>query len=180
MTVVGDTIPYLADSVIQLEEMGLNFSANIVFEDFRGDEENKKHLLQVYEDQLARLVEYYLQRPELSPFSPMLTSVPEYLGLPETHRKAVDENDCVRFCGAGHEMVTVDTDGQEYPCHRFLPWVCNRPAPNLPINTQKSWRPESCEACKLLPSCPTCAGYNWEENQDANKNKRQILFIKEG
>lgn len=24
-----------------------------------------------------------------------------------------------RFCGAGHEMVVVDTNGQRYPCHRL-------------------------------------------------------------
>jgi radical SAM protein with 4Fe4S-binding SPASM domain len=43
------------------------------------------------------------------------------------------------FCGAGHEMVTVDVDGEVYPCHRFLPWVTGKPAPKGQTNFQSQY-----------------------------------------
>jgi radical SAM protein with 4Fe4S-binding SPASM domain len=166
MTFIGDTIPYIADSIIQFEEMGINFTANIAFEDFWGSPERKKELLEIYEEQLSRLVDYYEANPELHPVSPMLTSLPEYLALPSFTDSMNRYNDCTRFCGAGHEMVAVDVDGNTYPCHRFLPWVSGCAPPEHPINLQTSWQPDKCANCKLIHSCPTCAGFNWEKNND--------------
>ncbi|MGD2090598.1 MAG: radical SAM protein [Candidatus Aminicenantes bacterium] len=164
MTIWGDTIPYIADSVIELEEMGLNFTANISFENFWGNPGNKKQLLNIYEEQLSRLVEYYKENSTLYPVYPMLGLFPSYLGIPGFSK--YEKKDCVRFCGAGHEMVAVDIDGARYPCHRFLNWVTGKSAPNGPINRQTTWKPDECSKCKIVLSCPTCAGFNWEENND--------------
>lgn len=164
MTICGDTIPYIADSVIELEEMGLNFTANISFENFWGNPRNKKRLLNIYEKQLSILVDYYVANPTSYPVYPLLSLFPSYLGIPGYSK--YNEKDCVRFCGAGHEMVVVDIDGTRYPCHRFMPWVTGKSAPNAPINRQKRWKPDECTNCKIIHSCPTCAGFNWEENND--------------
>jgi uncharacterized protein len=164
MTICAETIPYVSDSVIEMEEMGLNFTANIGYEDQWGDETNKEKLLEIYEGQLARLVDYYTERTDLEPVSFLLTSVPEYLGIPSYGESKPD--DVKRFCGAGHEMVVVDLDGSKYPCHRFLPWVTGKPAPKENANCQTAWKPETCAKCKLVPSCPICAGFNWEVNGD--------------
>src|SRR5271157_1245997 len=67
MTISAESIPYVADSIIELEEMGVPFSANVVFEDIWGDEENKAKLLDVYAEQLDRLVQYYVKHPNLFP-----------------------------------------------------------------------------------------------------------------
>jgi radical SAM protein with 4Fe4S-binding SPASM domain len=147
---------------MELEEMGMNFTANIAFEDFWGDSENKKKLLMTYQEQLDRLVDYYAKKPNLFPVTPMLTAVPDYLGIPGYGKSIQEERDCTRYCGAGHEMVTVDVDGNIYPCHRFLPWVTGCPAPETPTNRQTVWEPEKCTECKIVDSCPTCAGFNWE------------------
>lgn len=165
MTVCAETIPYVADGVIELEEMGINFTANIGFEDFWGDRKEKKRLLAIYEEQLSRLVDFYAKRTDLYPIKPMLGPIPDSLGIPklEYHK---DDNSDVRFCGAGHEMVVVDIDGKTYPCHRFLPWVSGRSVTKTPLNCQKAWKPVECAQCKLIDSCPTCAGYNLEVNGD--------------
>ena len=63
-------------------------------------------------------------------------------------------------------MVAIDVDGTRYPCHRFMPWVTHKPAPEENVNCQTAWKPETCVDCKLIPSCPTCAGYNREINGD--------------
>ena len=72
----------------------------------------------------------------------------------------------VFFCGANHEMAAIDVDGTRYPCHRFMPWITKKPAPKENVNCQNAWKPGKCCQCKLIPSCPTCAGYNWEINGD--------------
>jgi uncharacterized protein len=164
MTICAETIPYVADSVIELEEMGLFFNANIAFEDFWGSPEQKEKLLDIYNEQLMRLVDYYSRHLQLFPVSNILDSLPEYLSIPEFGQKR--EKDCTRFCGAGHEMVLVDVDGEVYPCHRFLPWVTGKSAPKSLVNIQTHWKPDKCQKCKIVTSCPTCAGFNWEINGD--------------
>jgi len=164
MTICADTIPYIADSVIELEEMGILFTANIGFEVQAIGEANKKKFLDIYEEQLLHLVEYYDKNPHLYPVSPLLTSIPDYLGIPNFEEK--NQKKIKRFCGAGHEMVVVDTDGKSYPCHRFIPWISNKSAPTGNINCQTAWKPDECSQCELIHSCPTCAGYNWEINGD--------------
>lgn len=164
MTIYAETIPYIADSIIELEEMGLYFTANIVFEDIWGEPERKKALLDIYREQLLRLVDYYVDHPHLEPVGPLLRRELEFTN----HYKPLKYLDsyCVRYCGAGHEMVMVDVDGSIYPCHRFAPWIAKRPAPGLPPNRQKKWMPEKCTECKYVSLCPTCAGFNWESNGD--------------
>ncbi|MCP4215891.1 MAG: radical SAM protein [bacterium] len=164
MTINAETIPHVADSIIHLEETKVYYTANIVFEDIWGDEHQKRKLLEIYEGQLSRLVDYFAERPKLYPPTPMLDVLPEHLGLADS----LDEikKEFTRYCGAGHEMKVVDVDGKEYPCHRFLPWVTNRPAPEMPSNRQTRWQPDKCADCKLILSCPTCAGFNWEINGD--------------
>lgn len=165
MTVSTDTIPYLAQSIIHLEELGLEFTANLGFEDMWGDREQEAQLLKAYEDQLDKLVDYYVKNDHLYPPPPILTALPTYLGLNDQGES--QRSDCNRYCGAGHEMVVIDIDGQYYPCHRFIPWITGREAPIENGNLQSSWKPESCMNCKLVLSCPTCAGYNWEVNGDS-------------
>ena len=165
MTICAETIPYVADSIIELEEMEINFTANIGFEDFWGDEENKNRLLEIYEEQLSRLVDFYSKRTNLYPVKPILGPIPDSLGLPKIEDNKEDKS-TIRFCGAGHEMVVIDTDGKNYPCHRFLPWVSGRRLGSAPVNCQTAWSPEKCKQCKLILSCPTCAGYNLEVNGD--------------
>jgi uncharacterized protein len=168
ITVNDKTIPYIAQSVIHLENLQLNFNGGLVLEDIWGDAERKKKLLEIYEDQLAILVEFYAQRPQLFPPSPLFAELPEYLGSPTPEIEQLKNESC-RFCGAGYEMVTIDVDGSPYPCHRFLPICTGRPAPEGPVNRQTRWQPEKCANCNLSPSCPTCIGFNYQINGDPAK-----------
>jgi len=165
MTICEKTIPFVAEGVIELEEMGINFSANIGFEDMWGDDQEKEMLLDIYERQLSRLVEYYKERDDLNPVIPIFNPIPLALGLPKLESQK-DDTLPLRYCGAGHEMVVIDVDGKPYPCHRFLPWITGKPAPKENANCQIAWKPDECAQCKLITSCPTCAGYNWEVNDD--------------
>lgn len=166
MTISAETIPYVAEGVIELEELGLFFTANIGFEDMWGDEKEKIRLLGIYEEQLMQLVDYYSKRPHLYPVTQIMSAVPDYLGLPDYGKSEWEKKEVKRFCGAGHEMTIVDIDGKTYACHRFLPWVTGRSSPGNAVNCQSAWKPDKCAQCKLILSCPTCAGFNWEINND--------------
>lgn len=165
MTVGAENIPHVADSVIELEQKGINFTANIVMEDIWGDDIRKKSLLGIYQEQLDRLVDFYAINTHLKPVYPMLNCFPNYIGFPDKGAKMIAGIE--RYCGAGHEMTAIDIDGVNYPCHRFLPWTTGRgvPPPDQ-ANCHKSWKPDKCVKCKIFPSCPTCAGFNWEVNGD--------------
>ena len=163
MTICAETIPYVKESVTEMEEMGVVFTANVAFENIWGDPDEKKKLLEIYAEQLSQLVDYYAARPELYP----VTIVDRKIESIHLKNDKKTDKEIKRFCGAGHEMVMVDIDGSIFPCHRFSPWISGRPAPKISQNHQSQWKPEECEDCKLLPICPTCAGYNWELNGDS-------------
>jgi uncharacterized protein len=167
MTISAETIPYVADSIMELEELNVLFSANVVFEDIWGDPEQKADLLETYARQLDRLVEYYVDHPDLIPARIVDRQI--QFVMEEASSKIVGGDDCVRWCGSGHEMVTIEVDGSRSPCHRFSPWITGKPVPEISqVNRQKSWKPEKCAICRLIEICPTCAGFNWQENSDSS------------
>jgi sulfatase maturation enzyme AslB (radical SAM superfamily) len=102
MTISAETIPYVADSVIELEEMEVPFSVNLVFEDIWGPPEQKSKLLKIYAEQLDRLVEYYVAHPDLYP-ARIVDMKPEYTA-PEWFSGQDGEDACVRYCGASTWM----------------------------------------------------------------------------
>jgi radical SAM protein with 4Fe4S-binding SPASM domain len=166
MTISAETIPYVADSIIELEGMNIPFSANIVFEDIWGSPAHKAELLEIYSQQLERLVDYYVAHPDLFP-ARIVDIRPEFI-LDEVASRRVGE-DCVRWCGSGHEMITVEVDGSRSPCHRYSPWITGKAPPDISqVNRQKVWKPEKCTQCRALNLCPICAGYNWQENGDSS------------
>lgn len=161
-TICADTIHYTAESVIAMENLELFFSANIPFEDIWGDEESKKKYLEIYEDQLAILVDYYTDRLDLFPPAKILNYLLEYINFDEEPIKKID-----RYCGAGKEMIMYDVQGKSFPCHRFSDWITGYDSSSDEFQSADvPWGPEKCSECKLLSLCPTCAGYNYEVNKN--------------
>jgi sulfatase maturation enzyme AslB (radical SAM superfamily) len=150
MTLVPESLGFLAASVKHVHALGLEVAANVVFEDVWGG--RKLEYLRIFDRQLAELADFYFDNPQLEP--PYLVNVPlEGLLFP---RKKGD-----RFCGSGKNMITVDLDGTEYPCHRFLPMASSRPEPKPDLGYHRT-RPSRCERCPLVAVCPTCIAYNYE------------------
>jgi len=164
MTIYEETLPYIAESVIDLEEKGLLFAANVVFEDIWGTGEKKEKLLELYEDQLSQLVDYYAARPHLVPVTLVDRKI-EYLA---DSKKKAKKN--IKFCGGGVQTVGMDVQGNEYPCHRFIPSFNDsyEPPPG-PVNERSQWEPDICNDCKLVDICPTCIAYNWQVNKDTSQ-----------
>jgi len=152
MTIVPESLGSLADSVKHVHALDLRVAANVVFEDVWG--ENKLEYLRIFDQQLAELVDFYYDNPQFTP--PYLVNVPlEGLLFPRKNEE--------RFCGSGKNMVTIDPDGTEYPCHRFLPLSSSRPEPAPDLSFQ-GIEPQSCAECCLIGVCPSCIAYNYEAN----------------
>jgi radical SAM protein with 4Fe4S-binding SPASM domain len=164
MTISAETIPHIAESIIEFEKKGIPFTANIVYEDIWGSPEQKAGLLAIYGQQLERLVEFYVEHEDLFP-ARMIDLPLEVMANESLPRK--EEGEWVRYCGAGHEMVCIEVDGTRSPCHRFSPWVTGKAVPDEPVNRQRAWLPSKCAECQLLLFCPICAGYNWQLSGDS-------------
>lgn len=150
MTIGPDNVDKIAASVKHIHELGLDVAANVVFEDMWGDRKNE--YLKIFDEQLLELIEFYGQNLDLNP--PYLLNVPlEAVLFPRKKSH--------RFCGSGRNMVAVDVEGNEYPCHRFLPMSSSNPKRDPDLKFKKV-KPEKCDACVLLSVCPSCLGYNYE------------------
>lgn len=96
MTISAQTIPFLAESIIDLEERDYLFTANIPFEDIWGTDQEKEALLNEYERQLDILVSYYAARPSLFPVRPILDRKIDFVSRPEwCRRPPTDSSDTV-------------------------------------------------------------------------------------
>jgi radical SAM protein with 4Fe4S-binding SPASM domain len=167
MTICAETIPYLADSIIEIEEKGYFFTANVVFEDIWGDEQKKTQLLGEYERQLEQLVDYYVQHRDLFLPEPIFRPFPSHLRNEESRENAIKAFKQKQFCGSGLEMIAYDIDGKAYPCHRFIPLTTGKEWPGeIKMNKTPNWETEKCQPCDLLPVCPSCVGFNWEINKN--------------
>jgi uncharacterized protein len=156
MTISPYTIEHLAESITHIQELGFDLEANVVFEDIWGEPQEKARLLHVYAKELEKLVDYYdTHRDKKLPF--LIEGGIESLLVPweEDHK----------FCGSGQCMVTVDPEGKKYPCHRFAPVACARPAEDVDF-TFSGVKPAKCANCKIRRMCHSCLGYNFEKFGD--------------
>ena len=152
ITVGPNTLDQLAAGIKHIHSMGLAVEAGVVFEDIWGSPDEKATHLETYERQLAELVVFYGENPNLP--VPMILSrkIDSLLMKHEPGRP---------YCGAGEFMVCYTPDGATYPCHRFTPFCSTRPSPR-PLADIAALDGEPCQNCLLIPICPTCQGFNWE------------------
>ena len=88
---------------------------------------------------------------------------------------ATDATESRKWCGAGTDMVAIDVDGRDYPCHAFLPLAQGEracEALQIEWNNLASLRDPRCNGCILEPLCPTCyaishmdSGYAWRRDR---------------
>ena len=155
MTVSVETLPYLADGVIELHEKGFLVSCNLAY-DIDWSASNNKEIL---DRELHKLITYYLDHPYIEPCT-MLS-----LGFFNIGTHA---DEAIRFCGAGQEMSSYDVDGNAYPCQFFMPLSVGKekaaiakeivfPETIIP----EELLDEKCRGCILRSACPNCYGANF-------------------
>ena len=166
MTISPATIPMIHDSILHVMGSGLRVAANLPLEDIWGEPAQKAAHLEEFQSQIERLVEFFGSHPELP--------VPSIIDLPVG--PMVSERDRGRsWCGAGRNMIAVESDGTRLPCNRYDRMSFDQGLFARP----KGPLANACADCVLMPACPTCEAHNWETNgHPGNRTSFHCEFIK--
>ena len=111
MTISPLTVFNLAEGIEELHNFGFIVNANLAL----GVDWNQSALLDTYTTQLKVLADFYLNHPDIVPCSLFKMNL------------AMISNDntdvLFKWCGTGVHMVAISPEGNEYPCHAFMPSV---------------------------------------------------------
>lgn len=167
MTISPKTISMADKGIIDIVNKGFKLTANLAY----GQIWDGIDLRNQYRKALSRLVDFYLENPHLEVcnlVSLNLSTIGKniLLNRPRIHNK---------WCGAGQDMKCYSIDGTVYPCQMFNPSsnkiqdlnILNKiDIVNIPV--------EDCDSCALLPSCPSCYGYNFIINGKISKSPDEL------
>ena len=161
MTISPQTLPTLYDGVVFIHKKGFRVSCNLAF---GIDWSNPQNLLYL-EKELNKLIEYYLNNPNIEPCS--------ILGINFDQLGYQNDSQTIRkWCGTGTHMHTYDVDGKCYPCQFFMPISAGKERARelgtisfdeqIPIQKLD----KKCQACAIANACPTCYGSNYVSNNN--------------
>ncbi len=176
-------LPYLKDSIIHLWNLGINHvMANVVYEDVW--EENDDI---IYEEQLKALADYIIEnklwnKVETSFFH---TNV----GLP-LNDSFLNKNRCT----AGDKTVSFDSQGNIYPCIRFLElcfedslkYIVGNYQTGIDLDKLRAFRTMTwknisnteCNNCSVGQDCGWCVANNYESSGGKTLYNRSIAICK--
>lgn len=169
MTISPDTLPFLAEGVTFLHNLGFKVKSNLAY----GPDWSGLEVLQTYNKQLSYLISFYTQFPDIEPTTIVnmdLSSV------------AYPKQKLHKWCGMGEQMIAYDIKGVKFPCHFFQ----DMSSPNM--HCDKIWDIDfssiqnectnECRKCILKNSCPTCYGYNYSRFNDFCKKDENMCKLK--
>jgi uncharacterized protein len=168
MTISTKTLPKLYEGVKFLHELGFGIEGNLAY----GLDWHDRRNIDLLSDQLDKLVSYYVANPSIEPCRILSMDISQIVTDSTPRVKKV--------CGVGTNMVAVDVDGQEYPCHLFEPLSlgdCAVKSAEVDFNNSKLIYDSRCEGCILLPICPTCYGINFKENGNSAARDKAICAL---
>ncbi len=164
MTISDYTIGKLADSVIHINDLGFKVSANFAF----GIDWEKTNL-DILDDELEKLVNYYSENPYVEPCS-LIDQKFELIGT-----------EARRWCGAGKSMKVYDTEGNQFPCHYFMGFSIgedqSEKSTEIDFTDDDNFRSEDCQNCAIYPICPTCYGFNYASTGDVAKRDKGLCTL---
>lgn len=156
MTISDKTLKTLSEGVIFCHQQGFGVSCNLAYGIDWSSEENKS----VLEEQLMKLIEFYLAHPDIKPCA--------MLDINRLKSMSQITDRSVRYCGAGYAMKAYDNDGKFYPCQHFLPLSIGKDMADasLKIDFSKYELDDGdltreCRECVIRNVCPTCYGENY-------------------
>jgi uncharacterized protein len=180
VTVSSSDIPFLAESIIHLFDLGIRtVNSNVVYENIWQDGEDEK-----FEEQLVLLadkmiVNGYYKNSVCSFFS-------DFIGKPI--------NDNQNWCGTGRSMFSVDNKGYLYPCLRFSKFSLVNKKPRIVGDIEKGLnfnklRPfmaldrlsiskKECVECDIASGCSWCPGWNYDSAETETIYERNTSICK--
>lgn len=182
VTISSDDIPYIAESVLHLYNLGIHqVNINAVFEDVwkEGDDI-------LFENQLTQLADKIIDGGYYQDYS--CSFFMEFIGKP---LDPILNNQ--NWCGAGR-MLCVDAAGNFYPCMRFAQyslrkkeaWIIgnihdgidkNKLRPFLTLD-RISQSPAECMSCEVASGCAWCQGENYDAAKTHTVFQRSTAICK--
>ena len=182
VTISHEDIPYIKESVLHLFGLGIHeVNINVVFEDVWKDGDDI-----IFEDQLTELADVIIDRDLYKENTCSFFS--EHIGKPMD-----PERDNQNWCGAGI-MLSVDANGDFYPCTRFAQYSLRskkaikignikdgiddnklRPFLSLDRCTQS---PRKCIECEVASGCAWCQGENYDSANTPTIFQRSTAICK--
>lgn len=177
MTISKETLPNLAEGVIELHKKGFLVACNLAYQiDWSADEN-----VTLLDRELHKLIDYYLDNPQIKPCSMLEMSFNNIVTC---------QDEAIKFCGAGTTMRSYDVDGEFYTCQFFMPLSIGKDkAENAKkIEFPKETIPnelldKKCRDCIIKSVCPNCFGANYAAtgniySRDDNMCKLIKIMIK--
>lgn len=155
MTISPQTVHKLSEGVIFLHKIGFkHIAADLAMGSSVKWTSND---LSVYRSELSKLIDFYIENPDLQPFS-MLRIDPTVILDP--HFKAS------KTCSCGEDLVCVDWDGKTYACHLFSPISVSKEKAEISnkkydFTNHSQFTSNTCSGCKLNAVCNKCYGMNY-------------------
>ena len=171
VTFSSEDIGYTCESIIHLWDMGFKkIAANVVFENVwkPGDPE-------IFESQLKQLADIALEGEYWNTCDTTLFWIP----APSKSQREDSPEDDRNWCGTG-TMMSIDCEGNIYPCIRFMDFsLANPDRPGRTMGNvydgfdsnklrayqclQKSLQSSmECLECNMATGCAWCSGYNYD------------------
>ena len=182
VTISSADIPYIKESVLHLYSLGIHeVNINCVFEDVWNEGDDL-----LFEDQLLQLADAIIDDGYYKDYACSFFS--EIIGKP---LDKVLENQ--NWCGAGR-MLSVDAEGNFYPCTRFAQyslrekraWIIgnvrdgidkNKLRPFLTLDRTTQSRQE-CIDCEVASGCAWCQGENYDAADSETIYQRSVAICK--
>ena len=159
MTISPESLPMLYEGVVFIHNKGFRVNCNLAF----GIDWSDSNNIRVLEEELNKLINYYLKNPDIEPCS--------LLGINFDQLGYQTNNITIRkWCGTGTHMHTYDIDGKCYPCQFFMPISAGvdraRELGSIVFEEQIPIQKldKKCQTCAVANACPTCYGSNYVSN----------------
>jgi uncharacterized protein len=181
ITISQQNLPYLSDAIINMLDYPnmKTIAANVVFE-ARWTIENAK----LFYEELKKLANYVIENKTYS--NSAITFFDETIGKPKK------ESDNRNWCGGTGDMLAFDSDGNIYPCLRYVPLSLRyrdsrdyilgtlekgllseeknkKTIDFLDSITRKTQSTEECFNCPIAEGCAWCSGWNFDLYGTPNK-----------
>ena len=155
MTISPETVCKLYGGVKSLHDNGCRYistdlamGANVYW---------SKDTLITFNDELKKLTNFYINNPQLIPFS--------MLRLDVTSIENGNSRN-IKTCGCGESLICFDWSGKSYACHLFSPIAlplakAKRSNELYDFSNHSEFSSETCSRCYLNAICNHCYGMNY-------------------
>lgn len=152
MTITPETLPYISENVQYLHSLGFN---DILAHFSLMTDWSKCNLEKLFYAQLLQLVKYYLDNPQIKPWSFFTYDI----------SRTIDDEPYLAPCNIGQLKAYDFQTRKYYPCHMFFPYVggekLSEELSKINLNKLEKTEEDCCMRCPFIKLCITCYAENY-------------------